>query len=418
MDILTRGLRGLAQVRSGNLASQFGDSSIPPNSAIMGVTASGFAITEAGSLAIATVMNCVKVLHNDITLFPFAAMTGEKTGVHQVVAKQPLIVTRPFGPELSTAAGMGQIVVSLALRGNAFLFVVALGALGFPTQVQVIHPDLVQVKRDDAGVKCFKIRGKVYYADQIKHITGVMLPGSLEGMDPITYQRTTLGLASDVNQYAANFFSNGATPGGIISVPGQGGRAEARQVKEAWEAGHSGVPNAHRPGVMFGGATWQALSVAPENAQFLQTRAFLREEICGWLGVPLQRIQAIVDNASQGGGKGLDSIDQGYATHTLQPITIAIEQVWDEMIPGADSTWSHFDFRGLLRAIPKERAQIAQIHRLIGVRNRNQIRADEGWAPIEGPDGEDYNLPFNTNSSVPPLLEDGITGPPDSEGAI
>ena len=407
MDLFTRGVRRMASIRSGAPGNTFGDSSIPPNSQIMGLTTSGMILTEAGALAISTVMSCVKVLHNDVGIFPFNAYSGDKRGVRKIIPQQPKIVSNPFGPELSLAAGMGQVVVSLALRGNAFLWVDEMDAFGFPTQVSVLHPDLVHVQRNEAGDKIFKIRQVEYNRNQVKHITGVMLPGAIVGMDPVSYQRVTLGLASDVTTYGANFFRNGGAPSGVISVPGAGDRTAAREVKEAWESGHSGVANAHRPAVLFGGATWSAMSVAPENAQFLQTRGYLREEICGMFGVPLQRVMAIVDNASQGGGKGLDQIDQGYATHTLQPITTAIEAVWNDMIPGNDSTWVMFDFDALLRSVPLERAQIAQIHRLIGIRNRNQIRAVEGWAPIDGPNGEDYNIPFNTNRLIAPILEPG-----------
>jgi len=407
MDLLTRGIRGLVR-RSGT--GPWGDSSIPTNSFQMASTLGGN-VTEAGALAISTVMNCVKVLHDDITILPFAAYSGDRNGVRRTIPAQPLIVTRPFG-DLPVAAGMGQIVASLKLRGNAYMMVLTTDALGWPTCVQVLHPDRVTPRRDAEGRKVFRIGQKTYTTEEVKHVTGVMLPGSDEGMDPITYQRVTLGTAGDVNQYGANFFRNGATPSGLISVPGSGDKAKARELKDTWEAGNSGVSNAHRPAVLYGGASWTALSVAPDNAQFLQTRSFLREEICGWFGVPLQRIMAIVDNASQGGGKGLDSIDQGYATHTLLPLTTAIESLWNDMIPGDDSTWSMFDLNGLLRATPMERAGIAQIHRLTGVRNRNEIRAAEGWAPIDGPNGEDYNIPFNTNTHLPGILEPGEAGDP------
>jgi len=408
MDLLSRGVRAL--VRSGS--GPWGDSSIPSNSSVVGYTTTGGAVTEVGALAISTVMNCVKVLHNDITILPFSAFTGDRAGVRRTIPAQPVIVSRPFGNDLSTSAGMGQVVASLTLRGNTFLYVTETDKDGFPTGVRVIHPDRVTVTRDKDGRKVFRVDGKTYSTEEIKHISGVMLPGADEGMDPISYQRTTLGLASDVTQYGANWFRNGATPSGVITVPTSGNKEKAREVKEGWEAGHSGVSNAHRPAVLFGGATWQALSVAPDNAQFLQTRAFSREEICGWFGVPLQRIMAIIDNASQGGGNGLDSIDQGYATHTLLPLTTAIEALWNDMIPGDDSTWSMFDLNGLLRATPLERAQIAQIHRLTGVRNRNQIRAEEGWGPIDGPNGEDYNIPFNTNTHLPGIIEPGEAGDP------
>lgn len=413
MDLLTRGIRGLAQLRS---VSPFGDSSIPSNSEVMGHMAGGGVVTEAGALAISTVMNCVKVLHDDITILPFRGYTGDRNGVHQVIPGQPVIVTKPFGSQLSLAAGMGQIVVSMKLRGNAFLYVTSTDRFEFPTGVQVCHPDKVKVSLNSQNQKVFRIGMKTYSTEQVKQITGVMLPGSLEGMDPITYQRVTLGMASDVNQYGANFYRNGATPSGVINVPTSGNKTKALELKETWEAGNAGVANAHRPAVLFGGAKWEQLSVAPENAQFLQTRAFMREEICGWFGVPLQRIMAIVDNASQGGGKGLDSIDQGYATHTLLPLTTSIESLWNEMIPGDLGTWSMFDMNGLLRATPAERAAIAQIHRLIGARNRNEIRAVEGWAPIPGNDGSDYNIPFNTNSAVPPLP--GVGDPADPTNGV
>jgi HK97 family phage portal protein len=408
MDLLSRGVRALTR----GITGPFGDSSIPTNSAILGVTAAGGVVTEGGALAIAAVMNCVKVLHNDMTILPFHAYTGDRVGVRRLTPKQPQIVTRPFGPDLSVGAGMGQIVASLTLRGNAYLWVTETDSDGFPTGVWVVHPDRVQVRVNSQNEKVFQVGQKTYTTEQVKHITGVMLPGSVVGMDPISYQRVTLGLASDLNQYGANFFRNGATPSGVITAPGAGTKEKARELKENWETGNAGVANAHRPAVLFGGATWAQLSVAPENAQFLQTRQFSREDICGWFGVPLQRIQAIVGNASQGGGKGLDSIDQGYATHTLLPLNVAIESAWNDMIPGDDSTWSMFDLNGLLRASATERAQIAQSHRLTGVRNRNEIREDEGWAPIAGPDGSDYNIPFNTNKSLPGILEPGEEYPP------
>ena len=419
MDLLSRAFRNARPERR-SVGGLFGDSSIMPNSVMMGQGANGSVMTETGALAISTVLNCGRVLYDDIGILPFKAYSGDKHGAKAPLAAQPQIVTEPFGPDIPVAVGMGQIVVSVKLRGNAFVRILDVQG-GWPSLLQVLHPDTVKVRRDSMGRKCFDVRDSstggmvTFYSDTIKHIPGLMLPGALSGLDPVSYQRVTLGEAADVAQYGANFFRNGGSPSGVISVPAAGDRKKAREVKDTWEAGHSGVVNSHRPAVLFGGATWTPLSVAPENAQFLQTRSFLREEICGWFGVPLQRIMAITGHASQGGGKGLDSIDQGYATHTLVPLTQAIESVWNGFLPGGDRSWTGFDFSGLLRASTLERAQIAQVHRLTGVRNRNEIRADEGWSPIPGPDGADYNIPFNTNSAIPPLItEPGIADPADA----
>ncbi len=403
MDLFGRAVRN-ARNSVTTRGAEFGDSSLPPNSSFGG-SVGGF-LNESAALGVSTVLNCVKVLHNDMGILPFAAYTGDRHGVKQRLASQPQIVAEPFGPDLSLQAGIGQIVASITLRGNAFTFVTQSDSQGNPLQLQILHPDRVSVYRDSATrAKLFKINNEYYGGDKVKHFTGLMLPGDLAGVDPVTYQRINWGLAADVNEYGANFFRNGTSPSGVIEAPGELDRKGARALKDGWEVGNSGLANAHRVAVLSGGASWKQMSVTPENAQFLGTRSLLREEICGWFGVPLQRIMAIVAHASQGGGKGLDAIDQGYATHTLLPFAWQLETVWNAMVPGGQSTWTQFDFSGLLRASALERAQIAQAHRLVGIRNRDEIRADEGWPAIGGPDGTDYNIPFNTNSAVPPPID-------------
>ena len=407
MDLLSRAALGVRSLRGPDrrmVGGTFGDSSILPNSVMMGMGSSGLVMTEAGALSISTVLNCCRVLFDDMKILPFRAYSGSRSGARSPIASQPQIVAEPWGPDIPVHVGMAMLMVSVKMRGSAYIRVLDVDKHEYPTLLDLLHPDLVTPTRVD-GVKRWKVRNlaggqELLGADEMRQVDGVMMPGALCGLDPVSYQRVMLGEAADVAQFGANFYRNGAHPGGVISVPGSGDRRKAREVKDTWEAGHAGVTNSHRPAVLFGGATWTPLSISQENAQFLGTRSFLREEICGWFGVPPQRLQIIQGHASQGGGKGLDTLDQGYATHTLLPPCIDIEAIFTPMIPGDDRTWAGFDFAGLLRASAIERAQIAQIHRLTGVRNRNEVRADEGWAPIPGVDGEDYNLPFNTNSTV------------------
>lgn len=389
-------------------------SAIPPNSANSMIGGSGLGL-EAGALGISTVLACTKALHDDFKAMPFGAFSGKRDGARKRIPSQPRIVAEPFGPDVEPGVGFGQMVASLAMRGNAYALVVNRDPdTGLPDQLAVVHPDLIHAIRNSEGRKVFKISGRPDLAvDEVVHITGLMMPGAVEGVDIITAQRINLALAGKVTEYAEGFFGNGGSPAGVISVPNAtGGRQEARDVLDAWTAGHGGVANAHRPAVMFGGATWTQMSVTPDNAQFLETRKFLREEICGLFGVPLQRVQAITEHASQGGGAGVAALDRGYVQHGLLPVARAFEMVWDRLIDGGSRTWTSFGFDEWLRADPKTRAGIAQIHRVGAIRTVDEIRAEEGWEPYPDGTGSDPFVPLNSNTSSPTGGEDNAP-PPD-----
>ncbi|HEY2088609.1 MAG TPA: phage portal protein [Mycobacterium sp.] len=392
--------RAIRNARAMMRSSEWGDSSIPPNSrandaSVLGGGSSG----EAGALSIGAVLACIKALHDDTKVMPFKSYVGEKYGAHRPADVQPLIVTEPFGPDTPVNVGMAQLVVSVAMRGNAYAFGTHIDPkTGLIDQTTILHPDSVRTSRDAKG-KFHMIGGNRYGPADVVHITGLMLPGAVAGVDVLTYQRLTHDLAWKVNAYADGFFGGGGSPSGVIAMPGPGDRKKIRQVKDSWQAGHAGVAKAHQPAVLFGGATWTAMSIAPENAQFLQTRRYLREEICGLYGVPLQRIQAITENAAQGGGKGLDAIDAGYVRHGLMPATTGIEVEWNRLIPGGQHSWTNFDYDEFLRASAEVRATVQSSRRTAGTRTIDELRAEDGLEAY--PDGLGANpfTPLNSNAS-------------------
>jgi len=409
MPILSRAIRN---ARAMMRAAEFGDSSIPLNSQVGFRTAAGGVTGEAAALAIGAVLSCVKALSDDTIVSPFRAYEGDPMGAHEPIKVQPQIVAAPFGDDLSPAAGLAQIVVSKAMRGNSYCFVLATDRRGLPTRLAVLHPDTITPRWSPEKGKYFQVGQEFYGPREIIHVTGLMLPGSVKGVDVLTYQRTTHDLAWKVNEYADNFFGNGGSPSGVLSVPGPGDRKKAREVAEMWDTSHAGVGNAHKPAIMFGGATWQQLTVTPENAQFLATRQFLREEICGLYGVPLGRINATSEMHSGRGAEKPNDVEAGYVRHGLMPTHAPIEQVWNRLIPGDQKTWTAFDYDEFLRADPATRASIAQIHRVIALRTPDEIRAkDYGLGPLPGGAGSDPHTPLNSNTASP---AGGASNTPDA----
>src|SRR6185312_5629949 len=76
------------------------------------------------------------------------------------------------------------------------------------------------------------------------------------------------------------------TASGILAFKKQINPTERKEIEKDIIQAHSGQ-HVHRAIVVGAEATWQNLSISPEEAQFLQTRGFQRNEIAaGIYGVP------------------------------------------------------------------------------------------------------------------------------------
>ncbi|HXR42998.1 MAG TPA: phage portal protein, partial [Acidothermaceae bacterium] len=354
-------------------------------------------------------------VNDDVGMLPFYGYQLGENGEKRPITNDLPIVSEPFGPDVTVPQGMGQIVFSIGLRGNAFCIVVARDRLEFPTQLRVLHPDWVRVDLKN-GRKTFRVGMNEVDAADIIHIPGRMLPGAVVGIDPISYYRATLGISFDLQSYAGAFFRNGTSLSGVLTTDQDIDDAQAKTLEGRWSARNAGIAHAHKVAVLGNGAKFQSISVTPEQAQFLASRQFQREEICGWMGVPLDRIMAIVEKSSQGGGKGADTREQGYVTHTLVARYLArIESVWNRMIPGGLKTFARFNTKELLRASALERSQIHSAGRAGGWLSKNDVRADEDLPRITTPDGDDYMAPLNSAvSDTSP--DNGAPGEDENEG--
>lgn len=117
----------------------FGDSSILPNSVMMGMGSSGLVMTEAGALSISTVLNCCRVLYDDQKILPFGAYSGSRSGARAPIASQPQIIAQPWGPDIAPQVGFAMLRVSVALRGAGYMRVMDSDSGGYPTLLAPLH---------------------------------------------------------------------------------------------------------------------------------------------------------------------------------------------------------------------------------------------------------------------------------------
>ncbi|WP_329564670.1 phage portal protein [Kitasatospora sp. NBC_01266] len=383
---------------------QFGDSSIPTNGSLALPSASGVPVNEETALQLSAVWSCVRIISTRVAGLPLAAMRPQG-GITVPLPVQPTIVSDPFGGQndvrwLSRRGGIKQLAVSVLLRGNGFALVTARDWLFRPSRLAVLNPDVVKVDVDDTGARTYQVNRKTVDAVDMLHLTGMSMAGSPVGMSPIAYARQSIGLGVAAQEFGARFFAQGAHLSGVITVDADLDKQGARRIKEGFEASHTGMRNAHAIGVLSGGAKWTPISISPDDAQFLQTKAGQNLDMAMLFGVPPHMLGQVDRTTSW--GTGIEQQGLGFLTYTLDDWTGIFEDAWTAMLPRGTS--AVFDTAGLLKTDTAGRFAYYVQARTAGVLTQNEARARENLPPVEG--GDDINAPLNSAQS-------GTTGPAD-----
>ena len=140
--------------------------------------------------------------------------------------------------------------------------------------------------KDSTGIKEGEGRDMWYPARDMIHLVGLTLDGII-GLSPIKYfMKNAIGLAIAAEQFGARFYANNGRPGGVLVYKGAKlDPTQKQNIKDSWQEAQAGK-NQGRPAVLTGDWDWKEMNIAPEEAQFLATRTFQKNEIAGMFRVP------------------------------------------------------------------------------------------------------------------------------------
>lgn len=376
---------------------------IPSNGSLSTFSSAGVPVDDSSVLSMLAVTACVRILSETLSGLPFDAVKAEGS-VRRPIEPAPQIIADPFGGAkaidgygLTRKIGLNQIMVSLLLRGNAFLNIAATDRDGFPTLLQVLSPDAVTVDVDkETGRRVYMVNREPFPANRMVHLVGLSLPGQPVGVSLLQYAKRTIGLGIAAEEFGSMFFGSGAHMSGVITVPGDLNADKARQLKENFESKHGGMRHAHSVGVLTGGAEWKPISVHPEDAQFIETRKLQNLDIAMLFGVPPHMLGQVDRTTSW--GSGIEEQTLGFLKFTLQGWVQRIEDAFTAMLPPDQK--AHLSLDGLLRADTTTRYSAYQAARTAAFMTPNEIRALENLPPIEG--GDDLYAPLNSAHTTDP----------------
>lgn len=375
-------------------------------------TSAGETVTASSALQLTAVYGCVRILSEVIGSLPV------DTFIRWDGARRPYRPTPPWLEEMPDGAlwprsvVLGQAMVSLLLSGNAFVRLIWDGPK--VVYLDVIDPTGIVIEAE--GPRRFYRVGSAVYSDtELVHIPGLMLPGSDIGLSPISYCAETMGLGLAAQRYGGAFFGNGATPGGLIEVEGALTETGKKSIKAAWGAMYGGAGNANKVAVLTEGAKFSKLSVPPDEAQFLETRAFQVADIARIYGVPNHLLNDSTGSTSW--GSGLEEQNTALSQFVLRPWVVRLEQALTKALrmEGASArAFVRFNLDGTLRGDLATRMTTYVQGVTAGIYTKDEVRALEDMPPL--PDGLGAAKPPAPPPPPPGSPTPAQSEPPPEEG--
>ena len=367
-----------------------------------GGTSSGKPVNETTAMQMTAVYSCVRILSETVAGLPLNVYKYNDSGGKEKAFKHPLyrLLHDEPNPEMTSFAFRETLMSHLLLWGNAYAQIIR-NARGEVIALYPLMPNKMTVDRDQNGRLFYSYQrgaedpgalgrsSRVNLAPtDVLHIPGLGFDG-LIGYSPIAMAKNAIGLAIATEEYGAKFFANGAAPSGVLEHPGT--IKDPQRVKESWNSAYQGSANAHKIAVLEEGMKYTPIGIAPEQAQFLETRKFQINEIARIFRVPPHMLADLEKSSFS----NIEQQSLEFVKYTLDPWVVRWEQSMCRVLFSESEKPAYFikfNVDGLLRGDYASRMSGYATARQNGWMSANDIRELENLDRIAPELGGDLYL--------------------------
>ena len=387
-----------------------------------GGSTAGKNVSETSAMQMTAVYACVRILSEAVAGLPLHLYRYGEKGTKEKATDHPLyhLLHDEPNPEMTSFIFRETLMTHLLLWGNAYAQIIRNGK-GEILALYPLMPNRMKVDRDKAGEIVYEYTrssddartssGSVVLlkAKDVLHIPGLGFDG-LVGYSPIAMARNAIGLAMATEEYGAKFFANGATPGGVLEHPGV--LKDPARVRESWNSVYQGSGNSHRIAVLEEGMKYTPIGIAPNEAQFLETRKFQINEIARIFRVPPH----MVGDLEKSSFSNIEQQSLEFVKYTLDPWVIRWEQSIHRALLTKDeknTMFVKFNVDGLLRGDYASRMNGYAVGIQNGFMSPNDVRELENMDRIPEELGGDRYL---CNGNMTPLESAGNWNKENGDG--
>lgn len=387
---------------------------------LFGSSWAGKRVGYDAALQLSAVWACVRLISETIATLPIGFYLRKPDGSRKMATAHGLYSILHSQPNANMAAitFWEAVVASMLLWGNTYVEIKRMGervvALNF------LMPDRMKVTKGDRGLLKYEytdygVTGRVREIQpaDMMHIPAFSVDG-LCGLSPVAYGAQVLGTATVTDEASAKVFSKGMRASGFLKSKEILTTKQRDQLRESIQS-FTGDANPGGTMVLEADMDYKPLSMNPDDAQLLESRAWNVEELCRWFRVPPFMVGHAEKSTSW--GTGIEQQMIGFITFVLRPWCVRIEQAINRslLLPVEKGRYfAEFALEGLLRGDSAARAAFYGVMIDKGILTRDEVRALENWPAMGGNAGvltvQSATVPLDgiTNAAAPAKAADAL----------
>src|SRR4051794_28724811 len=257
------------------------------------LTSAGVSLTEEQAACVPDPFASIQALSQDVGRCPLKLRRLSDDGKHEDATDQPMweILHDLPNPEMTAYSFRLEMQRQLLTHSRAYAEIVRNGR-GEIVSLWPLDSRYMTIERDNLNRKVW-----VYRAPNQREQRWTFHPSTppifeLTHESPIKKCRDLIGLAYALDQFGAKFFANGARPSGTLEVPPGAPMTDEirRTMRESFQGMFGGSSNAGKVALLEGGVKFNPVTIANNEAQYSETRKFIRTLIAGVFRVPPHKI--------------------------------------------------------------------------------------------------------------------------------
>lgn len=316
---------------------------------------------------------------------------------------KPDVLVTPWevadGQPMTIGEWMYSTQMALDGMGNNVGIIHKKDALGIPARIEPVDPESVSYRIKGTRIVEYKINGSVEDPKWIWHERQHTIAGLPVGLSPITNAALALSSGMSAQEFALDWFENGAVPSAILKNSEKTlTREQAQEAKASFKA------SMESGDVWTTGKDWSydPVSVKASEASFIEQMQYTDVELCRFFGVPADLVDVAATNAS---AVTYASISQRNLQLLVMNLGGAVKRREDSLKRlAAGGRYVKLNRSAVLAMDDKTRAELFKLKIEARTITPDQVRAIEDMPPLGEADYAQFDRLFGARTPNQPQV--------------